>query len=155
MGQLGGLSHFCLATKHKKMKKREAVVKIMTRNPISVNLSNEVNDVVELFKTHDIHHIPVVSGDKLIGMISKADIDRVSYVDAYQADSASTAVFNLLKLEQVMTHQVVTVEADDAIRDAAALLATGKYHALPVLEHGKLVGILTSTDVINYLLEQY
>ena len=146
---------FVLLLNTTKMKKRESVAKIMTRNPLCVNLTNEVNDVVELFKAHNIHHIPVVSGDKLIGMISKTDIDRVSYVDAYQADSASTAVFNLLKLEQVMTHQVETVDAEDAIRDAATLLATGTYHALPVLEQGKLVGILTSTDVINYLLEQY
>jgi len=146
---------FVLLLNTTKMKKRESVAKIMTRNPLCVNLTNEVNDVVELFKTHNIHHIPVVSGDKLIGMISKTDIDRVSYVDAYQADSASTAVFNLLKLEQVMTHQVETVDIEDAIRDAATLLATGTYHALPVLEEGKLVGILTSTDVINYLLEQY
>jgi len=146
---------FVLLLNTTKMKKRESVAKIMTRNPLCVNLTNEVNDVVELFKAHNIHHIPVVSGDKLIGMISKTDIDRVSYVDAYQADSASTAVFNLLKLEQVMTHQVETVDIEDAIRDAATLLATGTYHALPVLEEGKLVGILTSTDVINYLLEQY
>lgn len=137
------------------MKKRTPVSKIMTPNPISVNLSNGVTDVVQIFKERNIHHVPVVSGEELIGMISKTDIDRISYVDAYAGEEANTVVYEMLKLEQVMSKQLETIQADDQIKEAAELLARGQYHALPVMEGNRLIGIVTSTDVINYLLEQY
>jgi len=142
-------------SKQIEMKKRTPVSKIMTKDPISVNATNDIQDVVKIFKERSIHHIPVVSGDKLIGMISKTDIERISFVTDTNADQANTAVYNMLTLDQVMTKQVETVQSDDQIRDAAELLARGKYHALPVIEDNKLAGIVTTTDVINYLLEQY
>lgn len=137
------------------MKKRMPVSAIMTKNPISVNMSNELEDVVQIFKERSIHHIPVVSGDNLIGMISKTDIERISFVTGNADERANTAVYTMLSIDQVMTKQVETVNTDDQIREAAELFARGKYHALPVLENGKLAGIVTTTDVINYLLEQY
>ena len=54
-----------------------------------------------------------------------------------------------------MTHNVETVEETDYIKTAAEILARGKFHALPVLKDDKLSGIVTSTDMINHLLEQY
>ena len=137
------------------MKKRALVSKIMTPNPITVNKTNKVSDVAQIFKERNIHHIPVVSGADLIGMISKTDIDKVSFVTNLQDEKANTQVYDGLEIEQVMTSQLDTVQVDDQIRDAAELLARGKYHAIPVLEGEKLSGIVTSTDIINYLLEQY
>jgi len=137
------------------MKKREHVSKIMTSNPITVNTTNKVSDVAKIFAERNIHHIPVVSGDNLIGMISKTDIDKISFVTNLQDDKANTAIYDSLEIEQVMSNQLDTVQQDDEIREAAALLARGRYHAIPVLEGEKLEGIVTSTDVINYLLEQY
>ena len=127
----------------------------MTKDPISINLTNGVSDAVRIFQERNIHHLPVVSGDSLIGMISKTDIERISYVNGVSEDKANVAVYDMLDIEQVMTKQVETVQSDDQIRDAAMLLARGKYHALPVMNGEKLEGIVTSTDVINYLLEQY
>ena len=137
------------------MKKREQVSKIMTPNPITVNTTNKVSDVAKIFSEKNIHHIPVVSGSELIGMISKTDIERVSFVTNLQDQKANTAIYDSLEIEQVMTNQLDTVQQDDEVREAAALLAGGTYHAIPVLEGEKLTGIVTSTDVIKYLLEQY
>jgi len=55
----------------------------------------------------------------------------------------------------VMVRNVQTVNADTTIKEAAELLASREFHALPVLEDGKLAGIVTTTDLIKYLLEQY
>lgn len=137
------------------MKKREHVSKIMTPNPITVNTTNRVAEVAKIFSEKNIHHIPVVSGEKLIGMISKTDIDKVSFVTNLQDEKANTAIYDSLQIEQVMTNQLDTVQQDDEVREAAELLATGRYHAIPVLDDEKLTGIVTSTDVIKYLLEQY
>ena len=137
------------------MKKRTPVSKIMTANPITVNTTNSVADVARIFKERNIHHVPVVSGDGLIGMISRTDMDRISFVLDSQSDKISTAVFGDLAIEQVMTDKVETVQKENQIKEAAELLARGSYHALPVMDGEKLTGIVTSTDVINYLLEQY
>jgi CBS domain-containing protein len=137
------------------MKRREAVSTIMTKDPISVNMSNQVSDVVKIFKERNIHHIPVVSGDSLLGLISKTDIDRISFISETQDEKANTAVYDMLSLEQVMTKKLETIQESDQIKEAAELLARGSYHALPVMDGAKLTGIVTSTDIINYLLEQY
>ncbi len=137
------------------MKKRAQVSTIMTSNPITVNLTNNVKDVAKIFEEKNIRHIPVVSGNELLGMISKNDIERISFVTGNQDSHVNTQVYDSLKIEQIMTKQLDTVKAEDEIRDAAQLLASGKYHALPVMDSGSLEGIVTSTDVINYLLEQY
>lgn len=136
------------------MKKREHVSKIMTANPITVNTSNSVNDIAQIFKKENIRHIPVVSGEKLVGMVSKTDMDRISFVIDSE-EKVNTQVYNNLSIEQIMTEQLDVVQSSDEIRSAAQMLSIGNYHALPVLNGDKLEGIVTSTDVINYLLEQY
>jgi len=137
------------------MKKRTPVSKIMTTQPITVNETNNISDVAQIFKERNIHHIPVVSGTALIGMISKTDIERISFVTGTQDEKANTSIYKNLTIDQVMTKHVESVQVSNTIKEAAELLARGSYHALPVLENGNLQGIVTSTDVINYLLEQY
>lgn len=127
----------------------------MTAQPITVNETNKVSDVAQIFKERSIHHIPVVSGSKLIGMISKTDMERISFVTGTQDEKANTQIYDALSIDQVMTKNVESVQSDDTIKEAAELLARGSYHALPVLVGEELQGIVTSTDVINYLLEQY
>ena len=88
------------------MKRRAPVSKIMTKDPISVNITNDVSDVVQIFKERNIHHIPVVSGDSLIGMISKTDIERISFVTGMDEASANTAVYTMEQIaEQDQTAQ--------------------------------------------------
>lgn len=137
------------------MKKRAQVSKIMTANPITVNTSNRVSEVVDIFDRENIHHIPVVSGEDLLGIISKSDIDKISFVTNSQNEKANTAVYDNLEIQQIMTSNVECIQAEDQIREAAEMLAQGNYHALPVMEGKELKGIVTSTDVIQYLLEQY
>ena len=127
----------------------------MTSSPITISTTSNISEVAQIFKERNIHHVPVLSGEKLVGMVSKTDIDRISFVTDMQDEKANIAIYDNLKLDQVMTKQLETVQVEDQIKDAAQLLAKGSYHALPVLEGDKLQGIVTSTDVINYLLEQY
>lgn len=137
------------------MKKRTPVSKIMTSEPITVNTTNNISDVLKIFENNNIHHLPVVSGDALIGMISKTDLERISYVTGVQNGKAASAVYDMLSIEEVMTKQVETIPAEGQIKEAAELLAQGTFHALPVIEDNAVKGIVTTTDVLNYLLEQY
>ncbi len=65
------------------------------------------------------------------------------------------AIYDTNKLEDVMVSNPVTVTADTNIKDVAEILSKQSFHSLPVVEKDEVVGIVTTTDLVNYLLEQY
>ncbi|MDR2122402.1 MAG: CBS domain-containing protein [Flavobacteriaceae bacterium] len=138
------------------MKKRASVSAIMTKSPVTVNLTDGLAKVNTLFKKLKIRHIPVVSGKKLVGIISQTDIMRLSFGDIYSGqEDSNNALFDMLDIEQVMAASPKTVTSNDTIREVAEIFATSAFRALPVLDNDEIVGIVTTTDVIKYLLEQY
>jgi len=139
------------------MKKRVPVSHIMTSNLVLLNMNDTLEKAEELFKKHNIRHIPVVNNNKIEGILSYTDLLRISFADAVyeEEDHVDTIVYNMFTLQQVMVKNVKTVQTSDTIYDVAEILATESFHALPVEENGKLVGIVTTTDLIKYLLEQY
>jgi CBS domain-containing protein len=84
------------------------------------------------------------------------DLMRISYADVIDEDddTVESVVYNMFKLPQVMTRVPETVTPDTTIREAAAILSTREFHALPVVDGDELVGIVTTTDVIRYFLEE-
>ncbi|MBK9254051.1 MAG: CBS domain-containing protein [Saprospiraceae bacterium] len=137
------------------LKKREPVTSIMTTQPFSVNVTQSLEDVEDLLNEHSIRHIPVVAGDKLVGMISRTDLERISFVTGVEGNRLKTEVYKGYTIEQVMTKSVQTVDKADTVKDAAEVLSFGAFHAVPVVDNKKLIGIVTTTDLINYLLDQY
>lgn len=139
------------------MKKRTPVSKIMTSDLITLNSIDDLTTAEELFKENDIRHIPVVQGEEIIGMLSQTDLLRVSYAETIQEYETEVGVVlnSIFTIEQVMTKNVVTVKATDTIKEVAEILSKREFHALPVVENNSLVGIVTTTDLIKYLLEQY
>jgi len=124
----------------------------MTQNLVKLNLEDTLTKAESLFKSHKIRHLPVVNGDKIVGMLSYNDLLRISFADATDddGDTVETTVYDMFTLEQVMSKQVSFVKASDAIEVAAELFITKDFHALPVLENDKLVGIVTTTDMIRF-----
>lgn len=139
------------------MKHRDPVHKIMTTNPLTVHEKQKVSEVHQLMVEHKIHHVPVVSGTRLIGLISATDLMRVSYGDVNAQDPRAVDVLlDTYTIRDVMAEDVLTVGSGDTVRTAAEHLARGDFHSLPVLDDdGSLVGMVTSTDLIEYLLDQY
>lgn len=139
------------------MKQNESVSKIMSSNLKTIHTGQKLSEVRRLLAANPFDHVPVVSGEKLIGMFSSADLMRLTF-DAGNTDvrSMDAVLDSQFTIEGTMTKDPVTIGAGDTIRRAAELLVKGGHHSLPVLEDGgKLVGIVTSTDLIHYLLEQY
>lgn len=139
------------------MKKRTPVKDIMTSNVIALQTTDDLETAESLFKKNKIRHIPVVSGNQVIGMLSYTDLLRISFADAtdeYETE-VDTIVYNMFTIEQVMAKKLVTVTSETTIKEVAEILAEKEFHALPVLENGILVGIVTTTDLIKYLLDQY
>jgi CBS domain-containing protein len=94
---------------------------------------------------------------KIVGMLSLTDLLRISFADgAYEdEEEIETVVYDMFTLPQVMAKNVKSVSPKTTIREVAELLSKEEFHALPVVEEGDLVGIVTTTDLIRYLLSQY
>ncbi|WP_149276882.1 CBS domain-containing protein [Pareuzebyella sediminis] len=139
------------------MKKRTPVSTIMTKNVITLNHTDNLETAERLFKKNKIRHIPVISGDKIMGMLSFTDLMRISFADAVDEneDEVETMVYNMFTIEQVMAKNLVSVSSTATIKEVAEVLAKQEFHALPVVDNDKLVGIITTTDLINYLLQQF
>ena len=89
-------------------------------------------------------------------MLSLTDLLRITFVDDYSSeDNVDTTVYSMLSIEQVMVKNLVSVKPTQTIKEIVEILAKNEFHALPVLDNHKLVGIVTTTDILNYLLEQY
>ncbi len=139
------------------MKKRVPISQIMTRKVVTITTKDDLVSAEELFKKHRIRHIPVVQGDTILGMLSYTDLMRISFADAIDEDEfeVDTMVYNMFSIEQVMVKDVVSVPPTATVKEVAQFLALKEFHALPVVDEGKLVGIVTTTDLIRYLIEQY
>lgn len=139
------------------MKRHESVTKIMSTKLVTAHHGDPVSKVRRLLAENGVHHIPVVSGEKLMGVISSSDLHRLNFGDALHVDqrSVDATLDHTFTIEQVMRTDPVTVEPETTIREAAGILAKGEFHSLPVVRGGALVGMLTSTDLIRYLHDQF
>ncbi|MFT6795941.1 MAG: CBS domain-containing membrane protein [Maribacter sp.] len=139
------------------MKKRVPVTEIMTKNVLTLSIKDNLEDAEELFKKNKIRHVPITAGKKILGMLSYTDLMRISFADAIGDDEhdVDTTVYNMFSIEQVMAKDVVSVTSKTTIQEVAEFLSKKEFHALPVVENDELVGIVTTTDLITYLLEQY
>lgn len=142
--------------KNKSMKPIVPISTIMTTNVVKLNLNDSLNKAEELFKTHNIRHIPVVNGDTVVGIISNADLLKVALADYSDDDTEVTStLYNMFSLEQVMTKNVSTVLSFTSIKEVAEIFALNYFRALPVMYENKLVGIITTTDIIKYFMTLY
>lgn len=131
------------------------VATIMTKVLITLTLSDDLQKAEKLFEKHKIRHIPIVSNETLLGILSFTDLMRISYAELSEDDSdtVDSLVFNMFSIEQVMIKDVFTVNSKTSIKQVAAILAEKEFHALPVVDNDKLVGIVTTTDVLKYFAE--
>lgn len=139
------------------MKDNVPVSEIMTRNLVKLHLEDELSFAESLFKKHKIRHLPVVEGEHIVGMLSYNDLMRISFVDSTDDDgeTVETTVYDMFSIEHVMTKKVVSISPDTSIKKVAEIFTQKDFHALPVVENDNLTGIVTTTDVIRYFLEQY
>ena len=134
---------------------RMPVRDVMTDRVITVEPTTVMTDVAEIFKMHQIHHIPVVDDGKVVGMISTSEVNRLEHhftlFKSSQAAEVNAAIFGSLLAREVMTAQVVIVRDTDTVQFAADIFKENLFRALPVVDGQKrLVGILTPYDLMVY-----
>jgi len=132
------------------------VSEIMTSQIHSVTLDQTLSDVNRVFAKYKVRHVPVVKNEDLVGIVSLTDIQRLSFDDPFEEYEydVDSSISEMMSIDQVMKHNPVTVQPADPILKVATILANAEFHALPVVENNKLVGIVTTTDLIKYFIEK-
>lgn len=138
------------------MKQRVPVSQIMSKDLATLNPSQSLYEAEKLFKEKGIRHIPVTEGNKLVGILSYSDLLKISYADVTEGeDDVEAVVYDMFTIPQVMAKVPVSVTSEITIKEVVEILAKQTFHSLPVVDNGELVGIVTTTDLLNYFLEQY
>ena len=139
------------------LQERIPISTIMSTQLVVLNTTDSLEKAEHLFNTHRIRHIPVIQERKIVGMLSLTDLLRISFADgAYEDDDeVETVVYDMFSIPQVMAKKIISVSPQTTIREVAEILAKEEFHALPVVDRDELVGIVTTTDLIRYSLNQY
>ncbi len=122
---------------------RRPVSELMSKDVISVNESMPLTDFIKTFDRRLIHHILVENElGQLVGIISQTDLDK----------NRSFYLEEKLLASHLMTENPVTVSSSTTLNEAAEILRTNRFRALPVLEKGELVGIITPYDFLSFFV---
>ena len=120
------------------------VARRMSRNPIAILPEASIQEAIELMKEHSIRHLPVVDGEeRLVGWVSDTDLRGVFMASMIEE----------LTVGDVMIADPITVSSSDVLEQAALLITKHKIGGMPVLEDGKLVGIITVVDILEAFVD--
>lgn len=137
---------------------------LMTKKVITLSPDDKVDRLFFLFNFENIRHVPVVSAKgELVGIVSDRDLKKVLGAPKKELErpDGTTLTLSTRKVVTMMRRQPYQIEPEARAADAAAIMAKKRIGALPVVKKGKLVGIITSTDILkafvkmSTMLEQF
>jgi len=132
--------------------KSNLITTIMTKNVVCVSSEQSILDVKHIYEKKEFHHhIPIVDNGKLVGMVSLIDF---MYNIAGAGIDDNNKVYSELKVKNIMTKKPYFLTTIATIEDAAKVLAKGLYHAIPILEKDKIMGIVSTADIIQFFLNE-
>jgi acetoin utilization protein AcuB len=118
------------------------VNKIMSANPVTISPDKRVGQALKLMQKHNIRHLPVVKNDLMVGWITSRDLREVLLA----------SMLEKITVEDVMLKSPITVNPETTVEEAARLIYDNKIGGMPVLEDGRLVGVITMMDLISAFL---
>jgi acetoin utilization protein AcuB len=126
----------------------------MSKNVITIEESDAMQDAMRLLKEHGIRRLPVMDKDRLVGIVTDRDLKKAS-----ASDATSLEVHELLylltqvKVKDIMTKDPITVPPDYTVEETAQVLLGNKISGVPVVDPGgKVIGIITQTDLFRVLI---
>ena len=125
----------------------------MTADPSTLGPYEPLLQAVLMTRSLSIRHIPIVHEGMLVGLITDRDLVRASpSILARTTEEEYNEVFQANHIARVMVKNPISVSPDTLLGDAVKTLQENKWGCVPVTEDGKLVGILTITDVLRYTM---
>ncbi len=128
------------------------VREIMTDKPVTAELTSAIRSVMELMYSEDVRHLPIVEGDRLVGIISERDLRSLSMPIQNYLDNPGDAAKQLDDpISSIMRGDVISIEADDTLDSLIDIMLETKIGAVPVVESGTetLIGIASYIDVLE------
>ncbi len=125
---------------------------VMTAEPVTLGPEDTLMRAVEVMRMRGIRRIPIVVADTLVGVLSEGDLKRAQPSTLSDSEEEFNRVMEETQISRIMINKPITVGEDTPLLEAAQTLHTTKFGALPVLREGRLVGILTDSDVIGCLV---
>ncbi len=129
----------------------------MTRNPVTATPDMSIAEASNLMKQEKVHRLPVLDKDKkLVGLITEKDILYASPSPASSLSIHEMAyLLSKLTVKKLMSKNVVTINKDTTVEEAARMMVDQDLSCLPVLEGDKLIGIVSKSDMFKILLELF
>jgi acetoin utilization protein AcuB len=115
----------------------------MVKQVVTIHRDSLSAEALSLMKKYSIRHIPVVDGDQLVGLVTESDLRQVMI----------SSLLESIKVDQIMIKNPVTIGPRDSLEEAARLIYRFKIGGLPVVDKGKLVGILTTPDILAAFIQ--
>ncbi len=139
----------------KKPDRAEQVRDRMSRSPVTISSEESLQTAIELLHKHNIRELPVVEHGELIGIVTDRDLREIapSYPVFRDQDEIRYYLQNL-KVAKAMTVDPLKISPESPLLEAAKVLHTYRIGALPVVENGRLVGIISVTDLLKAFIEQ-
>ncbi len=135
------------------MKHEEPIRSLMTEDVETVQVGDSMSSVRRLMMKGDFHHVPVMDGTDLVGIISSRDLVRLGFaLVGDTSDGIDSALDRHYSLEKEMVTDLVTLRLDESIQTAVDLLGDGNPHSVLIVnKEDSLVGIVTNIDLLEYL----
>ena len=127
----------------------------MTRDIVTLSPDDDMEALREIMNQRDIRHLPVVDSDRLlVGLVTHRDLLRYMVTDKLDVPlSVEEDRLHATRVRECMVTDVVTIAPGQSLREAANEMLEGKYGCLPVVEGGRLAGILTESDFVRHVAE--
>ena len=126
---------------------------IMTANPYTLTPSATIGDAAKIFDEHKVHHIPIAIDNTLLGIVSMSDylFFRRGFLDNRDDEKIEDIRMNNYEVSFIMTKGIATMESTEKINVALEIFKENLFHAIPIVDEGVLIGILTTHDIIKNL----
>ena len=136
------------------MAEREATVNEIMATKVSTLGRNDTLDLAdEIMTMSRIRHLPVVDGGRVVGVVSQRDLFRSALAAALgYGERAQKILLKSLNVKEVMSEPAITIAPNVTVKEAARQMIEHKIGCLPVVEGYTLVGIVTETDILRYVL---
>ena len=130
------------------------VAEWMSRGVLAVEINDTISVARQLIAKHRINQLPVLENQRLVGIVTDRDIRDAYPTSLMIGHTKEIDEFaESYSVEEVMTHDVFTVEPETPLASAVALLRHHRIGSLPVLKGGQLIGIITRSDILDFVLD--
>jgi acetoin utilization protein AcuB len=136
------------------MPAKHLVADIMTRNPVTVTPRNAIRTAINSMREGGYRRLPVVDRGRLVGIITDRDLRRAANSPFVVREQwYDNFILDHIEVGSCMTPNPMTIEPNASIAEAARIMRNHKIGGLPVVAEGQLVGIVTETDLLDFLIE--